>query len=673
MGFRIALIFSTLLVAACAKDTQNPEAGASVSLAIGQSDCLKGTADKIQRFFAATGSEAEISSVWTCVSKVLKDFGQYTRGSSPNGYTGAEIQGFLGKYYFEGGLSEEVINSTLTLKRVIAGGDANFLTHSELNDLIQLLGVLNSITHDVFPYTKILFTKAHTSASEADWFRAHEALDQVADRVAQVFAGPGQEYQFASLQSLLQSWATQMDLPADHIVVKAKDLVSVLAKGKALLIAGTNTQMRPDEWQPLLATLSKGYSYFRMLDRMGSGEEKLAILGSTRLPTLVEGVIGLLDQGVQRRSDKKIPVAEIKEFLVGLKNLDYFPASITAEGAASAIQFLPNKLFAGGQAAPNAVTATTVSEMRKFLTAWKNYDTNGSAEFNNATRPGGASLVFDNDGRLVLPSAGSGTFHELSLIFTTIEWLGQQWGTWPLNQTKFNPIVADCLTILHNLDLLTDFQATVANRLMRESNLFVPSGNGDLILDKAEAFQYAVFALSGYRGSKELELAAASCAGAAPCISALLFEKRNQLLSSFPALLAWLNNDAARWNTFSTNVGLVVGADKWLMQFVVMHYIETYMMRFDANKDQFIDFNESMVGFPVYQPVLGIILPEHGLGAGDVKPMYTFLFRHGTTPDKMSGGKTTYVVWKLFPSSWVYTSDRNILAGILASLADMTK
>jgi hypothetical protein len=680
MGFRIALLLLTSLVVACAKDSQNPEAGASVSLALGESDCIKGTDDKIQRFFAGTGTESEIDGVFTCMTKILHDFGTYTRGASPAGYSGAELQGFLSKYYFKGGLSDDVIKSTLALKRVIAGGEGNFLTHAELQELTRILGVLNSATHNLYPITKILFTKAYLTAPEADWFHAHDVLSAEAGKLALIFSGHGKDYQFADLQDLLQSWADQLKLPPEHLVAKAKNLVPVLASGKALLIAGARDGMRPDEWQPLLATLSKGYSYWRMLARSNSGADALAILGSTRLPSVVDGVTNLLDQAVQRRSDKQIPITDVRDFLAGLKTLDYLPDAMTADQATSAVQFLPAKLFAGGTPSSGAVTAKTVSEMRRFLGLWNGNDAalaaqdfSGAAEFGAATRPGGAALAFDGQGRSILPSAGGGVFHEFALLYTVLEWVGNQWGTWPLTQAEFNPVVSDCITVLHNLNLLTTFDATVANRLMREANLFVPSANGDLILDKAEAFQYGVYALSGYRGSHALELATESCASDTACISSAMFAKRDQLLSNFPSLLLWLNNDPAKWSTFSANLAKIVGADKWLMQFVVMHYIETYMMRFDANHDQQIDFNESMVGFPVYQPILGVLLPQNGLGAGDIKPMYTFLFRYGMIPTAMPNGKSTYVIWKLLPSTWVYFSDRNILAGILASLGDMTK
>src|ERR1035437_5820764 len=101
MCFRIGLVLSVLLIVGCAKNSQNPEDGVNFHLAVGDTNCLDGMGAKFEGFFSGLGTEADIHGVWTCTTKILQDFSQYTEGARPDGYTAAEIKGFLNKYYFK--------------------------------------------------------------------------------------------------------------------------------------------------------------------------------------------------------------------------------------------------------------------------------------------------------------------------------------------------------------------------------------------------------------------------------------------------------------------------------------------------------------------------------------------------------------------------------------------
>ena len=681
MCFKAGVIVALLLVTVgCAKNSQDPEAGANFQLAIGATNCLDGMGTKFQGFFAGTGAEADIHSVWTCATKILQDFSQYTEGATPGHYTAAELQGFLNKYYFPAGISNDTIKSTLKLKQLVAGGVGDDVTSGELQSLIQAITVLDAATHDAFPVAKLLFTDADLNAQEADWFAAYTVMSGVVQRLSQLLAQSGQDYAFSDFQLLLQAWAVQLNLPKDHLLFKLAAGVPALASGKAVLIAGSATMVQSTEWQPLLSMLTTGYSYYRMLARLTLPQDPSALLGAARLPWLVEGVIGLLDQGVGRRPNKQIALSEIHDFLTGMQSQGFFPTAFTADQATTALQLFINKIFAAPLAPVDTLTDQTVSQMRSLLRNWTTYDAalvtqdfSNAAEFGASVRPAGIPMSFDGQGRLQLPGGPLGLVHEFSAIYAALEFSAMKWGTWPLSQTALDTMTSDCLTVLHALNLLTATTATVSKTLMRESNLFVLSSNGDLILDKAEAFQYAVYALSGYRSSRALSAASTSCAGNVSCISSQLYQNRSTLLANFPGLLAWLNSDPSLWAPFNQDLGAIVGTDQWLLQFVVIHYIETFMARFDQDHNQLIDLNESMVAFPVFHPILSILLPQNGLAESDVEPMYTFLFKYGNIPTNLSGGGLSYLFWKNSPGSWAYSSNRQILAGILTSLGAMTK
>jgi hypothetical protein len=221
--------------------------------------------------------------------------------------------------------------------------------------------------------------------------------------------------------------------------------------------------------------------------------------------------------------------------------------------------------------------------------------------------------------------------------------------------------------MFHTLGWLTTTQPSISTSLMKEANLFVMSSNGDLKLDKAEAFQYALYALSSYRASAMLTTAAASCNNVDTCITSAWFTNRATLLANFPNLLGWIGSSTATWTTYSGDVATVAGSDSWLMQFMVVHFIETYMARFDSDNSQLINLSESLVAFPVFHPILSQLLPPQGLGETDTEPMYTYLFKYGAPPSGFSQD-LQYFEWKGAQSSWAFSADRLILADILSAL-----
>jgi hypothetical protein len=673
---RFSRLFALILfvLIGCAKNSQDPEAGQSFNLTIGNSNCLDSLGSKLQNFFSGAGSQSDIHSVWACATKLLTDFSQYTEGASPDGYSAAELKGFLTKYYFPNGLSDDIIQSTLKLKQGIAGGSADFVARSEIQLLIQIIGVLDSATHDLFPFAKIVFTGTNTSASDSDWMGAYKSLSGALDRIGAAIVQSGPGYAFTDLTALLQAWAAQMNLPKDHLVYKIAGYVPVLGSAKAILIAGSTSGVGAGEWRPLFSALASIYSDYRMWLRLTVSGDYSDMLAAARLPWLAQGVVGLLNTAVERRPGKQIGLSEIHDLLSQLQAEGFFSPSLTADQLASAVQFLLDKVFTAAGAPADTLGEVTVSQMQSLLSNWNGYDAvlvsqnfSSTPEFGAAVKSSGQLLGLDAQGRLKLPLSGSGVFHEFSVIFAVLEWIGQKWGPWPVPQAAFDTAVSDWLNQLHSFGYLTGTAPSVSTSLMREANLFTIGCNGDLILDKAEAFQYALYALSSYRGTRALDAVSGSCNGNVACISTAWFNNRATVLANFPNSVKWLGNDSAKWATYSQDLGNVVGADQWLMQFMVIHFIETYLARFDSNGDQLINLNESLVAFPIFHPVLSIILPQHSLDETDVEPMYTYLFKNGGPPSGLAGD-FAYLSWKNSPNSWSYNSDRLIMAGILSAL-----
>ena len=160
----------------------------------------------------------------------------------------------------------------------------------------------------------------------------------------------------------------------------------------------------------------------------------------------------------------------------------------------------------------------------------------------------------------------------------------------------------------------------------------------------------------------------ASVAACAAC--GIVYELALLTLSAIDGILSRMQTMAHRFDPAilrEYDIRGIVGTDQWLMQFMVLHFIETYMAKYDSNHDQLIEESESITAFPVFQLVLQNIVVGQGLTDADAEPIYTYLFKYGSPPTGF-GGDLQYLEWKNESSSWSYSADRTVLADILSAL-----
>jgi len=404
-------------------------------------------------------------------------------------------------------------------------------------------------------------------------------------------------------------------------------------------------------------------------------------LSDGRLQGIAQNLVTMLNSAVQTRDTKQIEFTEINALLKQLEASGYFPKAVTSDQAELAIQFFVTKVFAAPSAATDGLDALHVGEMQKFAnrwlqlkTAYRSGDLSSVPELATAIQAPNWNLDLDASGRIQIPPSASTSRHgEFPSMFAVIEWLGQKWGAgaWPLSATAFHSVVTDALTLIHAFNYLAAYEDDVFERLLREANLFLPSSNGNMLLESSEAFQYALFALSSYRSSHALKALAKTCDPEDfACYQKILYANRTNLLSNVPSLLAWLGDDSVRYNAYTNSLKVISGTT-YLTEFMVANYIETFMERFDQNKDGLIDLKDAMLAFPIYGPVLTDMLAAKKIPAEEIESIYTFLFSYGATPFSVYVGSVRYLYWKWHSDSWAFTADRKTLASILAELTKL--
>lgn len=675
MCFKKLILLASLVLAGCSKGSVPAN---QLNLTFGSTECVKGMSQRFGDFFAGRPNAADIHSNWTCLSQFVNDF---VRLNKSDVFQKEDLKIFLADHFFKGTLSEQAVLSTMQVKQVLVGGAADSISKDEIALLLAKVSELDSITATLAPHMHILFGDADNQVSDTEWDESFSVLTEQLPRLSDLLSTANKNLFFSDAQALIQAWADQLKLASDSPFRKVADAMPLLAKAKTLLVAGAGDRVRPPEWAPLFEQLDLAFMTYRSAQRLIDlhPDDASKALREPRLQTVVTNLIEILKCSTLQQKDQTLRLTDVDDLLAQLEAKGYLPKSISAKQAGTALRFLVNKIFANPEALPDALDVFRLAEMQKFVDRWQTiktaYESGQSAsvpEFYEVIQSSNWALGLDGSGRIQIPPGVAALQPEFVPLYVVLEWLGDKWGTWPLSRETFHSIVSDALDVLHSFDWLSTTTDSIAVRLLREANLFMPSANGNMQLERAEAFQYAVFALSSYRSAHQLQvLAKGKCSDTDfACNQAVLYSNRATLLANVPALNGWLANDQKRFQEFTTSLNVIAGTT-YLMEFMVINYIETFMQRFDANHDGLIDLSEAMSAYPIYGPVLTEMLAKYNIDAQEIQALYTFMFNYGATPFSMFGGSVRYLYWKWNPSTWSFSADRKTLASILAELAKL--
>lgn len=122
--------------------------------------CVEGMPEKLNRFFNDESQSDDLPSSVACIQSSLRSFMKYTRGDSPNFYTGKELQHFFNRYLLKKnqintGFQEEMMK----MKVVLVGGNADQVTRAEIEKLISLLSELGNELQSLRGQIRLLFFK----------------------------------------------------------------------------------------------------------------------------------------------------------------------------------------------------------------------------------------------------------------------------------------------------------------------------------------------------------------------------------------------------------------------------------------------------------------------------------------------------------------------------------
>lgn len=718
----VAFLILSLAIVGCKNEEVAPSSIPTVSLK--GTDCLKETPTVVKNFINGTSSDHEVAGFWDCAQTALTTFRMRVEGTDPRGYKSTELRRFL-QINFLGGnapdairINDELLKQLMQLKRLIVGGQNEWLTYQEVGQIIAVFSELKAITIELRPYMKILFKSKKQDLPDTEVMaRAVQTFELAMLRLGEIVAKNNVAYSFRDLTSLL--------LELDRIYrerengddfARLAELVPLMSSVKAFLFSGVSERIQGHEWKGvfrLAGHVMSAVTRIRLYINSKSFEDPLLLNEVDRLGL---SLFSVLQDAFSYRADQVIPNADMGKIVEEYAKQFPLPLNLTAEKAMELWEVLVDKVIPEYGTNVPGFSLSELGRVDAIFNEWLEVQfflvgvdrpqlTRGVEEMKALldSHPlpvdQNGRIVFSNDPhlkwdmatmtRMNLMRAGMGPVLQAFAVdtFRRANKIG-------LNKEEFEKAYAAIKPILVLLGIVKETDTTLGPRILQEADLFVPRSNGDFILNFFEIVEYAHLVLAGVQNGKlivaDLQQACAKASNPDPSssVNADCFRKNYLKLfktnySNMPQMVSYLSGLQEKdWQ--KTLKGLeatnreggasnnpVANSDIYEMG-ILMQYIEVIMQRYDVNQDGFLATSEGLAAFPLFKKVIADILgadPEED--EKDVRALFTYMLRYGSPPSPSDPiSLIRFLNWKWSESKWKFSADRGVILKILSSLAE---
>src|SRR5207253_2570838 len=142
-------ILSLVLVITSCTPTVGEAPPEAAQQKLGGTQCLSGLQPVIESFMKGSATDASVESAWDCASTAIKTFKKYVYGRTDDRFESTELAEFLKNNFLEPGspdITPALRVEIMRVKQLFLGGSIDYLTRTELDKIIGMLGDLKDIT-----------------------------------------------------------------------------------------------------------------------------------------------------------------------------------------------------------------------------------------------------------------------------------------------------------------------------------------------------------------------------------------------------------------------------------------------------------------------------------------------------------------------------------------------
>lgn len=269
-----------------------------------------------------------------------------------------------------------------------------------------------------------------------------------------------------------------------------------------------------------------------------------------------------------------------------------------------------------------------------------------------------------------------------------------------------NLLFKEVKPIFVQLGMLDESNNSFAESRAREANLFTPHADGSDLVSFAEGVDLVLFILSGLELDSLLKVSyEKDCRvypGRAPtenrisarCYLGVVRKSLTSVFNSMPEMSEFLVGLKSGVNTsiegpildgeiksfdrmfinlmkaagwVEDGTGLAKISDLALVPHV-MQYIESVMIRFDSDRDQFLNRPEAMNAFPVFRSILRTVADSNKDRI--LKGAFSYILVKGKAPETTKEKIYFIMIWVGSEDTWPIYADRMKLGTVLGYIAD---
>lgn len=333
-----------------------------------QAGCLTKAGDVTERFLNASISDEELNSFWNCLDKAVVSFSQNTSGASGDHFKGAELAGFLSKYFLKGKVIEPAyVREAMTLKQALIGGSNEHLTREELVKIQSLFKTVRGVT---------LKLRSHMPLRVESYIERKYTAEQFEESIAEFQSGMMEisnalkntqgSYPFDSLASFLGETKNFLypGVEAKNTWVdSAIKLTRALRPAKSIFVAPPRDEIQTADWARIYELAPQYYSlYLRSQFYLRSKSKLTHGAGLVSLERLFSDMVQLMEMAVKNQPAGSIESSEIEEFIDSLQEAGLL--SVKPEAAKSAMRFVFARLITGQNSQEYKINAASLSRLR---------------------------------------------------------------------------------------------------------------------------------------------------------------------------------------------------------------------------------------------------------------------------------------------------------------------
>ncbi|HRO67564.1 MAG TPA: hypothetical protein PL182_08375, partial [Pseudobdellovibrionaceae bacterium] len=290
--------------------------------------CLTDATDYVELFLKGEAKDHQVAAAWNCMSSALQAFEKYVRGGSKDSYTAQEISSFIENEFIarQPDGSIHAIPPTLQaefmkLKKIVAGGNADVITRSEIRALITKFGRFKDISLRLNPYMKVIvmkwtpdLTREVSTAADVEHFeKANRVLQDAALEIGAIIESNQSSYRLDDIAVFLREFSSYLGRDWDLTSVVNRFL-PLAKKLKKSLTGGKDDEILSTEWRLMLVTTLRTYvqflryHYFVELPPNVGREQRL-----TSVSKIVEESFSIVETLVREKADGAVSRQEIDE------------------------------------------------------------------------------------------------------------------------------------------------------------------------------------------------------------------------------------------------------------------------------------------------------------------------------------------------------------------------